>query len=763
MGAEAKIEIEQGKVWPSLSDMISQSKDWPNEIGSKGWGNDKDKELLLASFYAQWDQYLHPTTGVFIAFGFIPEMLSKGIYSFSYAIEKVYLNMFKLFGMFDYISQSDSFVGQVYKWLQIVGISLFVLVTLIRLIMAMAGAPFRYREFFNHMILVTFSVAALPAFASKFGSAIAKDTVGLAYYDITGSGQSVSLSVTPFRSNTVDLEMLYALDFNTEQLGYNKDTHFIAGDKNWNGISDSNIWFTSFTETYGPTNRAMLQYYSGRQGKLTSLAKFYGVNEEGEIDKNTFYKNSVSVIAIPVYGLFKLSKLYFDNQKEESEWKENQANSPYNGFSDVMRSTLNTIRYADGKIAYARVTTSKSGYFLGFDNTAFLPTYARYKVDWIALITQQIILLLLLVGLLVTTVRVTFKTLITVIISPLVSYAAVGNSMRILEVWQEVMTGIAAIWFQLLFVKVAQWFLITYSEVKLNLGSGASAAAKKTLGGSFYDGLDPFQHAIATIAVYLGVYLAVSQGSKVLERWLGIDTNLSSGTKAGVATMAVGAMAASKMGGGARNFAVGKYNPTTGRRNQSGFNRLINSVSSGTKVGVKGLKSAGSVVGSTTNGIRRGAMSAAGATAGAVAGTWNAFSDTTDQDLTAFQVARRAVGVTGRKLSTSTKKTFNSAINGTKEVVTSGKEGIETEFRNMGQAIKKDFSSSFGERYISTRDNVNDSILNYDRVRSNGVGRITPKGNTSNIFSPTQSLSKKNSLDSDSRFQKLDAGEDGEL
>ena len=82
--------------------------------------------------------------------------------------------------------------------------------------------------------------------------------------------------------------------------------------------------------------------------------------------------------------------------------------------------------------------------------------------------------------------------------------------------------------------------------MKLNLGSGASAAAKKTLGGSFYDGLDPFQHAIATIAVYLGVYLAVSQGSKVLERWIGIDTNLSSGTKAGVATMAVGAMAARK-------------------------------------------------------------------------------------------------------------------------------------------------------------------------------------------------------------------------
>ena len=747
MGAEATIEIEQGKVWPSLSDMISQSKDWPNEVGSKGWGGDKDKELLLASFYAQWDQYLHPTTGVFIAFGFIPEMLSKGIYSFSYAIEKAYLNMFKLFGMFDYISQSDSFVGQVYKWLQIVGIALFVLVTLIRLIMAMAGAPFRYREFFDHMILVTFSVTALPVFASKFGSAIAKDTVGLAYYDITGSGQSVSLSVTPFRGNTVDLEMLYAMDFDTDKLGYNEDTHFIAGDKNWNTISDGNIWFTNFTETYGPTNKAMLQYYSGREGRVSSITKFVGVREDGSVDWGQQVKNGIA-LSNPITALLQTSKIFFTGWKEESEWKDNQAKSPYNGFSDVMRSTLNTIRYADGKIAYARVTTSKSGYFLGFDNTAFLPTYARYKVDWIALITQQIILLLLLIGLLVTTVRVIFKTLITVIISPLVSYAAVGNSMRILEVWQEVMTGIAAIWFQLLFVKVAQWFLITYSEVKLNLGSGAPDVAKKTLGGSFYDGLDPFQHAIATIAVYLGVYLAVSQGSKVLERWIGIDTNLSSGTKAGVATMAVGAMAVKKMGGGARNFAVGRYNPTTGRRNQSGFYRLRNSVSSGTRVGVKGLKSAGSVVGSTTNNIRRGALTAAGATAGTVAGTWNAMADRRAHGLKYREIVGQSMSAAGRNVS-----------KGVKETVKSGKEVVGNEFKNASQILKRDFSSSFGAGYTSTRDNVRDKILN----STGGAGRITPKGDTSSITPPTQSLSKMNRLDSDSRFQKFDAGEDGEL
>ncbi|MFR4697489.1 MAG: hypothetical protein ACLT8V_03150 [Streptococcus salivarius] len=62
------------------------------------------------------------------------------------------------------------------------------------------------------------------------------------------------------------------------------------------------------------------------------------------------------------------------------------------------------------------------------------------------------------------------------------------------------------------------------------------------------------------------------------------------------------------------------------------------------------------MVGSTTNNIRRVLCRLQVLLFGTKVGTWNAFSDTTDQDLTAFQVARRAVGVTGRKLSTSTKK-----------------------------------------------------------------------------------------------------------
>lgn len=215
--------------------------------------------------------------------------------------------------------------------------------------------------------------------------------------------------------------------------------------------------------------------------------------------------------------------------------------------------------------------------------------------------------------------------------------------------------------------------------------------------------------------------------------------------------MAIGAMAANKMGGGARNFAVGRYNPVTGRRNQSGFNHLKNSAGSG----IRGLKNAGGTVGSTANGIRRGALTAAGATVGTVAGTWNAGADTWKA-----VADKKAKGLKYREIAGQAMSTAGHNVSrGFKETVKSGKEVVGTEFRDAGQAVKRDFSSSFGKGYTSARDNVRDKILN----NTVGAGKVTPKGDTSNIISPTQSLTKKNSLDSDRRFQKFDAGEDGEL
>ena len=173
-----------------------------------------------------------------------------------------------------------------------------------------------------------------------------------------------------------------------------------------------------------------------------------------------------------------------------------------------------------------------------------------------------------------------------------------------------------------------------------------------------------------------------------------------------------------------------------------------NSVSSGTKVGVKGLKTAGSTVGSTANNIRRGALTAAGATAGTVAGTWKAMADRRAHGLKYREIVGQSMSAAGRNVS-----------KGVRETVKSGKEVVGNEFRNASQTVKRDFSSSFGAGYTSTRDNVRDKILN----STGGAGRITPKGDTSSITPPTQSLPKKNSLDTDSRFQKFDAGEDGEL
>ena len=112
------------------------------------------------------------------------------------------------------------------------------------------------------------------------------------------------------------------------------------------------------------------------------------------------------------------------------------------------------------------------------------------------------------------------------------------------------------------------------------------------------------------------------------------------------------------------------------------------------------------------------------------------------------EIVGQSVSATGRNVS----RRF-------KETVKSGKEVVGNEFRNAGQSVKRDFSSSFGKGYTSSRDNVRDKILN----STGGAGRITPKGGYFKHYSSDSKLTKKNSLDSDSRFQKFDAGEDGEL
>ena len=747
------IQIPEGKVWPSLSNMIQQSKGWNNSVKKAGWKDDSEKSRLAASFYEQWNQYLKPVYAILTPFIVIPEYISKWIYGFSYAIEKAFINMFKLFGIFDYIGQSDSFVGQVYKWLQIVGIVLFVLIALIRLLMSMAGAPFKYREFFNHMLLVTFSVSALPVFTAKFGKAIAQDTVGLAYYDVTGKqkGGEISLSITPIRANTTDLETLFIADFNTEKLGYDKETKHISREV-WNDISDKNIWSKDFTSTYGSTNKAMLEFYANKDAKFSW----------GKV--GAWFGNASSAVTSTVLSVI-TGNTTTRTQNEGDSAKEEDA---FYGYSDIMRSALAEVRYSDGQMDFAKIDAYKTSDGISL-TTALNKTYFRYKANWIAIIAQQIVLLLLLVGLLINTVKMIFKTLVTVMISPLVSYAAVGNSMRILEVWQEVMSGIAAIWFQLLNVKLAQWFLITYSEVGISLNKGASSATQKALSGKFFDGLDYFEGTIATIAVYVGVYLAASQGSKALERWLGIDTNISSGTKAGLVPLAAGAIATKMTGAKARDFVIGRPR-ADGTRAMSGAKRIGQNAAT---VG-KGLKSAGEKTVAASS-KAKGALVGAGVS---IADNSLKNTATNMAGNTYNKVEKFAVGKYNQ-VSDAVKRKFDEvvakpAVQGAKGAYEFGSKNDMTGTRTVDMGGQKvNVLTPKGDTSGVTvpgnsRDNGQAGRTSTftqsasGGTRNHSVEKEVIQQPTNPVEKPTTPSPSKNSLN-DNRFSKINTGEEGEF
>ena len=67
----------------------------------------------------------------------------------------------------------------------------------------------------------------------------------------------------------------------------------------------------------------MLQYYSGREGRVSSITKFVGVREDGSVDWGQQVKNGIA-LSNPITALLQTSKIFFTGWKEESEWKDNQ-------------------------------------------------------------------------------------------------------------------------------------------------------------------------------------------------------------------------------------------------------------------------------------------------------------------------------------------------------------------------------------------------------------------------------------------------------
>lgn len=620
-----------GKTWSSLSDLVAETG-LENKLDPK-WPSNESTTIAVASFYEQWAQYLRPVTSIFVFFIIIPEYISKWLYSLSYALEVVFENLFKLMGIIDTVSDSSSMIGQVYAWAGRIGLGLFIVLVMFRITLAFLGAPFKYKELFSNLILVTAAISVLPTFLTTMTGLIADSSSNLTNYNF-GNSVKGSLSIQPLQQNVTDLKLIIRNNFNLESMEATMDdSGFLVTTNNLNRITDKNIWSTNFTRTIGPDNKELMEAYK----------------EKG------------------------------DNS------------STYSGVATILSSVLDDVNYSDGE---ANITMYKSR-AAGTPFAMMNMTRLRFKVNWIALFAQQIVLLLLLFGLAMRMVQTVFRVSVATMVAPIVGWTTIDDSSKFVELLQEVVSGIAGIWFEVLMVKFAIWFLTNYKTVSLTSAS--------TISGNFFSGLGYFETIVGTLAVYIGTFLAVAQGSSAIERWLGINTGV--GKDAAMGAMAtVGAYRGAK---GIGQSIVGKPGPN-GKRyggvvgNARSIANFGGKVQNGVNHSIKGLGNKIKNTGREFQNISKGVSTFAGAVSNPK-GTFESMGDSVKGSVEQF---KSNVSSSLRNVSTRGKEEVSKFIDPFKEGYDNGRD------------FSKGNSFSRGKTQSSNRDLERDF---------NGIGELNAK------------------------------------
>lgn len=533
--------VSATQTWQSLADMVKASglknSNW---IGGTdiGWRDNSHASQVVATFYQQWSQYLHPTNSLLSMVIVIPEYITKILYYVCSNLEGIFTNLFSLFGFVQTINVDGSPLHTVYFWLRAIGIGIFVILLMIRGLMSIMGSTFEWRELMNTLLIVTAGVSLFPTVVSSFTEIMVSDSQSLLTYDFS-TEESSSLSIEPIKSQTTDLQVLIKNNFDLNKLGATMDdTGYLSTSKTLNTISDKNIYSTDFTETYGADNKEILDYYHDLAGTNTS-SPYYGVSAILQTKKTTLVAD--------------------DNGNVE--------NAILVDYKPVSADSIKRI---------------------------FKNTYLRFKVNWIGVWVEQVILIAFFIALMIQMVKTVISVSFNSVISPLVGMTAIDNPSKYIEVIQEVMGGLGGIWFQILELRLGMWFLSNFHTYTITGGSNTFQ--------NVFSGMNFWQRILINIIVYYGTFLAIMEGSRSIQRWLGIRTGVSRevgqvaagvgggayvGNKVAKGTVAAfkggsQAVAGKKVSDGNGGFI--KQNTVTGR--QGG---LINNLASG---GAKGLGAA---------------------------------------------------------------------------------------------------------------------------------------------------------------------------
>lgn len=508
------------------------------------WKDNTLSTIKTIQFYDQWSLYLHDTLPIWQMLYVIPASIMKFLYSISSSIEGLFDKIFILFGLFNYLNDTSTWLGKFYFWGRYIGMAIFVVLIIARVTLSFIGGSFKYKEFFNNLILVSFALNVLPTALVASGNMISYATKTLRTHSSSSSSSYATLSLIPIQGNVVDLMYIIEEDFDTNKLKYDPNSKYILEDASkLNNITDINLQQTKFESFIGASTEELLNYYvykdSDKKQKRTSSDKYYGVAT-----------------------LLTSSKQIGETRRD------------------------NTKQYI---IAGIEVSS-----MFGVDFSAFSPVYPRYKVDYFSIFIQQIMLIALLVGLLISMVQTVFKVLLSSVVAPFVAYTSVDDSTKFMELLQSIFSGIAGIFFEIAIIQFSMWFLQNAQTVAIG-------------NATLFSNLNGLSKALMMIILYIAIFLGATQGSDAINSWLGVRT----GAKNGMLTALGAGFGAYKGAQFANNAVRGRKNPLTGKR-QGG---LVGA----TKQGVGLAKRAGHL---GAQGARKG-LSMAGNGLGKAAGVYS--------------------------------------------------------------------------------------------------------------------------------------------
>ncbi|HGC9106898.1 TPA: pLS20_p028 family conjugation system transmembrane protein [Streptococcus agalactiae] len=447
--------------YDTYSDLVNALEKGFLDVNGKTNGNITGENAeKMASFYKYWSNYLDSTPAFLSFLVYIPGAIAKALYSITASLEHVFNNMFKLFGLFGYLGDSNTVIGKFFFWFQVLGTTLFSLILVVSAIAGVFTKPVKYKGVITNFLLVTLVTAVLPLALTTISTTIAQDAMNVQTVSSEapdGSKQYSSLAIQPMKNNIVDLKVLIDNDFSTElfpldDYGYIKPPK--EGATPVNNITDSpdkrdTTDFATridFGATYGASNSDLLQEMENKHPGIK--------------------------------GLF-LHKLNA-NQTGVETITEHRVIGQLNAFEHV---------------------------------------YMRYRVNWIGMFMQYIILIVLLIAMSIKFVKSVFDILIEGLISPIQGYSSLSKSKKYKELLRTMGGALAGIFFEVVIMRVTL-------EICRDLPTLSVSAVTK-LSGGFFDGLNMWEQCLAASLVYIGIFFAAMQGVTMIERWLGVSTGHS--------------------------------------------------------------------------------------------------------------------------------------------------------------------------------------------------------------------------------------------